>query len=294
MLRGFESFFSLKVRTGIIRTSSVAILTFITAVLVAAMPQGVAAQTVVTSTNIGSSTNCTAVPITFSTPGTLTAISVLTQGAPNLDFTKGGSSCAPVITAPTVTRPNATATSQVMIQNMGACALNTAYATYQFCTVYVNFTPRLAGPRYGAVVLTGDSEGNAVLGTRYLQGIGIGPQTTFAVPKEVPVGPVIVPDRAAALVLTTRPGVRPAYTQQMMTVLLPGYQSTIDDGWSIPYGIAVDAAGNVYIADGDDGSVFKETLQSDGSYVSSTIGGEWGIPVGVAVDGAGNVYVADA
>jgi ribosomal protein S11 len=74
-----------------------------------------------------------------------------------------------------------------------------------------------------------------------------------------------------------------------------------------PQGIAVDAAGNLYVGDTGNDTIRKLT-PSGANWVSSTIGGAAGIPGsangigsaarfyspwGVAVDGAGNVYVAD-
>jgi hypothetical protein len=75
-----------------------------------------------------------------------------------------------------------------------------------------------------------------------------------------------------------------------------GYtDSTVADasnGLDNPVGVAVDGAGNVYIADTDIGKVWKETL-SAGAYTQTTIGTSLNHPNGVAVDGTGNVYIAD-
>jgi uncharacterized repeat protein (TIGR01451 family) len=73
-----------------------------------------------------------------------------------------------------------------------------------------------------------------------------------------------------------------------------------------PQGVAVDAAGNIYIADTDNSVVRKVTaatgvvtsIAGNGSYGDSGDGGaaasaELRSPVGVAVDGAGNIYIAD-
>ena len=87
---------------------------------------------------------------TFDTAGTLGSTPVLTQGATGLDFTDAGSD---------------------------TWTPNTAYAAGETCTVNVNFTPRFAGTRYGAVVLY-DSNGNAIA-TGYVQGTGVGPQVNF-------------------------------------------------------------------------------------------------------------------
>jgi sugar lactone lactonase YvrE len=69
----------------------------------------------------------------------------------------------------------------------------------------------------------------------------------------------------------------------------PGTQSTIGSGLVIPFGIAVDASGNVFVAD-QVGTLYKETL-SGGVYTQSTLATGLSSDSGVAVDGAGNLYV---
>jgi DNA-binding beta-propeller fold protein YncE len=63
-------------------------------------------------------------------------------------------------------------------------------------------------------------------------------------------------------------------------------------GLNNPRQVAVDAAGNLYIADSGNNRVLKETL-SGGTYTQSTIGSGLNVPFGVAVDANGNVYIAD-
>src|SRR6266702_1688502 len=72
--------------------------------------------------------------------------------------------------------------------------------------------------------------------------------------------------------------------------------STVADvstGLDNPYGVAVDGAGNVYIADSDSGNlrVLKET-PSAGSYTETTVATLLA-PWGMAVDASGNVYIVD-
>jgi hypothetical protein len=69
------------------------------------------------------------------------------------------------------------------------------------------------------------------------------------------------------------------------------------DHLSNPYGVAIDGAGRVYIADGGNNRI--QVFDSTGAYLT-TIGQSYGnqtgqlrSPSGVAFDGAGNVYVAD-
>jgi DNA-binding beta-propeller fold protein YncE len=66
----------------------------------------------------------------------------------------------------------------------------------------------------------------------------------------------------------------------------------VSSGLSYPNGIAVDNAGNVYIADTFNKAIKKWTAASNSvtTLISSGLKG----PYGVAVDNAGNVYVADA
>ncbi|MGD0735214.1 MAG: hypothetical protein ABR976_08710 [Terracidiphilus sp.] len=78
------------------------------------------------------------------------------------------------------------------------------------------------------------------------------------------------------------PGSGYSYTQSTLTT----------SALSAPQGIAVDGAGNVYIADTGNNRVLMETL-SNGTYTETTIGTNLVAPAGVAVDGSGNVYIAD-
>ncbi len=57
---------------------------------------------------------------------------------------------------------------------------------------------------------------------------------------------------------------------------------------NVPRGVAVDAAGNLYVADTGNNSI-REVLNG----VTSTVGTQLSSPSGVAVDAAGNVYIAD-
>ncbi len=80
----------------------------------------------------------------------------------------------------------------------------------------------------------------------------------------------------------------PTYAQ---SVTFAGAQTTVQtSGLSHPYGVAVDGAGNVFIADNHNNRVV-EVPAGGGAQV--TVGNGLYYPQGVAVDGAGDVFIAD-
>lgn len=73
--------------------------------------------------------------------------------------------------------------------------------------------------------------------------------------------------------------------------ILPGAESTIGSGLKAPSQVAVDAAGNLYVADSGLGVVQR---YAKGSSTATTVGTGLTSPTGVAVDGAGDVFIADS
>jgi sugar lactone lactonase YvrE len=71
------------------------------------------------------------------------------------------------------------------------------------------------------------------------------------------------------------------------------FNTEIKNGLNFATSVAVDSAGNVFVADIGAGALDKETLNSDGSYTQSTISTGASSPVAVAIDSSGNLYVAD-
>jgi hypothetical protein len=90
---------------------------------------------------IGTTSAAMTLTFTFDEAATLGSTSVVTQGAPNLDFADAGT---------------------------GTCTVGTAYAANATCNVDVTFTPEFSGTLFGAAVLF-DNSGN-VIATAYLQG----------------------------------------------------------------------------------------------------------------------------
>ena len=69
-----------------------------------------------------------------------------------------------------------------------------------------------------------------------------------------------------------------------------GAQTTVGSGLNRPYGVAVDGAGDVFIADARNNRVVEVTA---GGGPQTTVGSGLSSPTGVAVDGVGDVFIAD-
>ncbi len=121
------------------------------------------------------------------------------------------------------------------------------------CTVNVTFTPQAPGLRTGAVNLfAGSSPGGTPLATTLIYGVGQGPAIAFG----------------------------------------PGTQSTVNtqgNALNVPNGVAVDAAGDVFIADSGNHRIVE--IAANGT--ATTMGAGLNYPQGLAVDGAGDLFVAD-
>ena len=225
------------------------------------------------SANVGTSSTGITLFFTFNYGGTIGKPQVLTQGAAALDFNDA---------------------------NTGSCTTNGtsyAYYSYSICGVSVAFSPTAPGNRYGAVVLV-DNSGNRIA-TGYVQGTGVGPQVNFApatrstLSLKTPTSPyAMAADAVGNLYITQTEGlgnpnsvVKESWTGSSYT------ETTVASGLSYPVGVAVDGAGNVYIADQDATKVIKETPTSAGGYTQTAAFTGLGNVESVAVDSNGNVYI---
>jgi hypothetical protein len=212
----------------------------------------------------------------------------------------------------TVTASVAGTVSSVQILTLGApsgdfaagtgtsnCASATL-AESATCTESITFTPAKPGLRLGAVVLVGtpsSGSGQSVLGTAYLSGTGVGGLGVLVSGNLLPVAGQL------------------------------GLYTSVDDGQPatqaelyLPSGIALDGAGNLYIADSLHNrirmvcaSATSATIQGTtcaGAGIISTVAGSGNPsytgdggpaasatlngPGDVAIDGAGNLYIADS
>jgi sugar lactone lactonase YvrE len=154
------------------------------------------------------------------------------------------------------------------------------------CTVNITFTPHYPGLRMGAVELTNASGG--VVATALVQGVGSGPQIGFT-PGTIS---TFAGNGTACSVATAACG--------------DGSAATAANLFN-PHDVALDGAGNVYIADANDNRIRKVSASGTISTIAGTgatgynpsqdggpaISATLYTPSGLALDGAGNLYIAD-
>jgi large repetitive protein len=246
-------------------------LTVLTTVLAAVFVtvSGAQAQSIFNPEPVGTGSGTQAVAVPIATSGAVSSVTILTGGASGLDFAAG----------------------------TGASTCTGSLTAGGTCTAYVNFTPSAPGVRSGAVVVVGTAGGvSTVLGTAYISGTGTGSLGVIVPGNMTPVAGQVDTYLGSA-------GDGGPATQAVLY---------------LPSGVALDGAGNIYIADsahnrirmvcaGASSAVIQGTtctaagiiftIAGDGSSGNSGNGpassSVLNQPNGVAVDGAGNVYVAD-
>ncbi len=227
--------------------------------------------------NVGSTGS---LQVTFTPATTINNVSVqvVTQGAPGPDFTVHNTSCA----------------STVLAGNS--------------CTATINFTPTAPGLRMGAVELSGSS---GLVATQLIFGIGqapevaFGPATTYTSPSNITYSNQVtaVPNLNYGSGMTTDAAgnLYQVSGSNLLKVVPGGSPTTVATGFSTPYAVAIDGAGNFYVADPSLNGLGEVVKLSPGCastsspcasvlYVPAALPG----PIGVAVDGSGDVFISDS
>jgi hypothetical protein len=223
----------------------------------ASLPAGsLLAQSSFPATEVGSSSSAQLVTVQVSVAGQAAQVEALTQGTAGLDYGENAG---------------------------GTCAPGSSYAVGDSCTVAVTFTPKYPGRRPGAVVLLNGA--GVPMGTTMLSGFGNGALGVF------------VPGTATTV----------AGDGEFVTPKDNGPATSAD--LDLPFAVAVDGAGDLYISDSDSTTDRIRRVDAVTQTITTYAGdgkpgytGDGGpatsatlnAPHGLAVDGAGNLYIADS
>jgi hypothetical protein len=173
----------------------------------------------------------------------------------------------------------------------GSTCTASTFSTATNCVVNVTLTPLVAGPRRGAVVFySGANNTGTVLVTVPVYGVGNAPQVAYGPGgAQTNVGSGFSSPQAVAVDGAGNVFIADATAAMVDKVTPAGTQTTVGSGFGKPEGVAVDGAGNVYVTDFNAAAVYQ--VAPGGT--QTTVGRGFIEPAGVAVDGAGNVYVVD-
>ncbi len=163
----------------------------------------------------------------------------------------------------------------------GNCATGTSVTAGQICSFPVSFQPRFPGQRVGAIVLVNSS--GLVLGSTSLAGAATGPLGLFV------------------------PGTIQTVAGDSQWIYRGDGQPATSSPIFLPFGIAVDGGGDLFIADSnnnrirrvDAASRIMSTYAGNGNAGASGDGAaatsaSLNQPTSIAIDGAGNLYFADS
>jgi len=194
--------------------------------------------------------------------GVIGAMNVVTQGAPNLDFTVASSTCTGSVYAGST------------------------------CAVNVTFAPRMPGLRMGAVqLLYTYQQIRNVLASTPVYGDGQGPAIAFGLGVQTSLYPYGgISSSAVAVDGAGDVFIADIGNNRVIEISSSGTVTTVVSGLNFPSSVAVDGAGDLFVVDSGNNQVLE--VPAGGGTVTTLISGLNG-PQGVAVDGAGDVFVAD-
>jgi sugar lactone lactonase YvrE len=132
--------------------------------------------------------------------------------------------------------------------------------------------------------------GGKVLATTMVHGLGQGPAIAFGPGAQTTVASGLNSPNGVAIDGAGNVYIADFSSHRVLKVAPGGAQTEVGKGLRFPSAVAVDGGGNVYIADYGNNRVIK-IAAANGAHIA--VGSGLKLPYGVAVDGADNVYIAD-
>ena len=225
------------------------------------------------SSQIGIPQPTQTVTVGITTAGTPASIQVLAQGVAALDFAETSG---------------------------GTCNTTTAYTVGQTCTVNVIFDPVAPGIRPGVAELL-DGSGN-VLGITYLPGYATGPEIAFGTAPQSSLLPTPTSYTVTGVAASAGGNVffvdnAGGAVYQLTKTGNNTYSSPtqIGSGYTEPFGVAVDGAGNVYVGGYGGFDIIKIpwTGSAYGTQTTVPLGTTTREPRHLTVDALGDIFFAD-
>ncbi|MGA8539308.1 MAG: choice-of-anchor D domain-containing protein [Terriglobales bacterium] len=132
-----------------------------------------------------------------------------------------------------------------------------------------------------------------LLVTTMIRGIGQGPAIAFGPGVQTTVGSGLIYPTAVAVDGAGDVFIADLDNRVVEVTAGGGAQTTVTTGLSNPEGVGVDGAGDVFIADANNNRVVEIPAGCASSSCQTRVGSGLVVPRGVVVDGAGDVFIAD-
>ncbi len=163
------------------------------------------------------------------------------------------------------------------------------------CTVNVKFAPLAPGLRMGALQLY-DSGGNLLV-TTPIYGIGQGPAAAFSPGTQTTVNTTasypLNQPKGVAVDAAGDVFIADNANSRVVEVAANGTATTVGSGLQYPQGLTVDGAGDLFIADNNRNQVVEVPAGCTNSACQIVLGSSLRSQLGVAVDGAGDLFFGD-
>jgi sugar lactone lactonase YvrE len=171
------------------------------------------------------------------------------------------------------------------------CVVGQSYAVGDTCSLSVTYKPSAAGPQSGTLEVY--SKTGTLLGTAALSGSGIAPLLNVDPGTVTSIGATASWKAPSAVAVD---GAGNTYVADSTTgnIYKNGNATAIASGFSSPSSIAVDSAGNLYVGDSGNNRIVEISYSGTAYGTPAVIKTGLSGPTGLALDAAGNLYVADS